>query len=85
MERDIQIQQNNYFEYRNISDKSYTKAILPFWIQKEIDNQSLNILDYGCGFGQNLIALKSLGFKNIFSVDIEKSAIDFCVGGGTKR
>jgi len=60
----------------------YENTLLPPWIKNEIESMEYNILDYGCGFGQNLIALKSLGFKNIFGVDIEKSAIDFCVEGG---
>ena len=77
-----QIQQNNYFEYRNISEKNYIETKLPLWIQNEIENKNVNILDYGCGFGQNMSALKNAGYKNIYGVDIEKSAISFCIKGG---
>jgi 2-polyprenyl-3-methyl-5-hydroxy-6-metoxy-1,4-benzoquinol methylase len=80
---DQQIQQNNYFEYRNISEDHYKNATIPLWIQNEIEDKNVNILDYGCGFGQNLIALKNAGFTNIYGVDIEKNAIDFLQRGGT--
>lgn len=79
---DEKIQKNNYFEFRNISEKNYENAKLPLWIQNEIDEKDLNILDYGCGFGQNLVALKNLGYTNIFGVDIELSAIKYCVERG---
>ncbi|MFA5216262.1 class I SAM-dependent methyltransferase [Sulfuricurvum sp.] len=77
-----QIQQNNYFEYRNISEENYKEANLPLWIQYEIKEKNVHILDYGCGFGQNLIALENAGFINIYGVDIEKSAMNFCINKG---
>lgn len=55
---DEKIQKNNYFEFRNISEKNYENAKLPLWIQNEIDEKDLNILDYGCGFGQILLPSK---------------------------
>lgn len=71
-------QQNNYFKYRNISENNYRDSSLPLWIQNEIEEKNANILDYGCGFGQNLIALKNSGFTNIYGVDIEVNAIQSC-------
>jgi 2-polyprenyl-3-methyl-5-hydroxy-6-metoxy-1,4-benzoquinol methylase len=35
-------------------------------------------MDFGCGYGQNITALKQLGYKNIAGYDIEPSAIEWC-------
>ena len=79
---DLLIQQNNYFRFRKVSPEDYKDYMLPLWILQEIPDKSSNILDYGCGLGQNLIALKKAGFTNIYGVDIEKSAISFCIDQG---
>ncbi|MCS7232154.1 MAG: class I SAM-dependent methyltransferase [Elusimicrobiota bacterium] len=71
------IKQHRYFEFRRVSFDDYKNAKLPLWIKNELHDKNAKILDYGCGFGQNLIALKNLGFKNVFGVDIEKTAIEF--------
>lgn len=73
-----EIQQNKYFAYRNISEKTYHNLTLPLWIKSEIQSENTTILDYGCGFGQILKLLKNNGYKNIYGVDIEKSAIKSC-------
>jgi len=78
MQIDKKIQKNNYFEFRNVEIKQYKDTILPVWIKNEILNKDLKILDYGCGFGQTLQALARGGYKNIFGVDIEKNAIEYC-------
>ncbi len=72
------IQKNNYFEYRNIDASVYEKAIIPRWMKEELSNKNLTILDYGCGLGQILQALKSDGYKKAYGVDIENSAIKHC-------
>jgi len=76
IERRIQL--NKYFEYRNIDTATYEKITLPLWITNELKNKDVKILDYGCGLGQILQALKVEGYKNCYGVDIEKSAIEFC-------
>lgn len=38
----------------------------------------MNILDYGCGYGQTLRALRDVGFKNITGYDIDYDAIKHC-------
>jgi 2-polyprenyl-3-methyl-5-hydroxy-6-metoxy-1,4-benzoquinol methylase len=73
------ILKNSYFRFRNISENNYVNFSLPFWIKNEIDSKDSKILDYGCGFGQIIEALKKEGFANLYGVDIEKNAIDYCL------
>lgn len=72
------IQKNNYFEFRKIDSTSYKNQKLPIWIRNQLENKEIKILDYGCGFGQNMTGLLNDGFKNVFGVDIEHSAIKQC-------
>ncbi len=80
--QDKDIQKNNYFKYRNIGSSTYENTSLPFWIKSEIENNDLKILDYGCGFGQNIQSLTNERFKNVYGVDIEKQAIASCISKG---
>lgn len=84
MEKDEEknVQRNYYFEFRNITEEYYKNYKLPRWIQNEIKDKNANILDYGCGFGQMLFALKNAGYGNIYGVDIEKRAINYCISKG---
>jgi len=77
--KESQVKKNNYFEYRNIDSSSYENTLLPIWIQNELKSKKVKILDYGCGFGQNIIAMKKEGYLNVYGVDIEKNAIDYCL------
>lgn len=77
-----EIQKNKYFEYRKVSPEDYKNYKLPLWILNELQDKSAKILDYGCGFGQTIIALKNAGYTNVYGVDIEKSAINFCIQNG---
>ena len=75
---DYKTQKNNYFEYRNISEENYSNLQIPLWIKYEIENKDTKILDYGCGFGQILKALKNDSYQNVYGVDIEVNAIQSC-------
>ena len=77
-----EIQKNNYFEYRNVDPSMYKNSTVPFWIKHEIESKDLKILDYGCGFGQNLIALQNESYDNVYGVDIEVNAIKVCENNG---
>lgn len=68
-----------YFKYRNIDSSTYVDHKLPIWIRDQIKDKELKILDYGCGFGQNLTALRNCNYQNLHGVDIEKNAINFCL------
>ncbi|SHE98322.1 bifunctional 2-polyprenyl-6-hydroxyphenol methylase/3-demethylubiquinol 3-O-methyltransferase UbiG [Vibrio gazogenes] len=72
------IEQNRYFNYRNVEPTLYDNVVLPAWIKSEIDDHNANILDYGCGFGQLMQALLNEKYMNVFGLDIEKSAISHC-------
>lgn len=74
-----EFKKNNYFKYRNISEKNYKNLQVPIWIEKEIKTKDLKILDYGCGFGQTLKKLKHNNYKNIYGVDINLQAIESCL------
>tara|TARA_B100001057_G_C22581570_1_gene845334 strand:+ start:22 stop:738 length:717 start_codon:yes stop_codon:yes gene_type:complete len=73
------LQKDNYFTYRNISEKNYKSLLVPPWIEQEIEKKDLKILDYGCGFGQNLKRLKHNNYNNIYGVDINLQAIESCL------
>ena len=73
------IQKSNYFEFRNIDPSIYKDSKLPTWIKEEILSKQAKILDYGCGFGQTMTALKMENYENVFGIDIEKTAIDYCL------
>jgi len=75
---DEKIKQSHYFEYRNVDGLTYENSKLPLWIKNEIPNQQSIILDYGCGFGQILNSLKDASYTEVYGVDIEKNAIDYC-------
>ncbi len=79
IEKNVQI--NNYFEYRNIDSSLYEKSKVPLWIKNELDNTN-KILDYGCGFGQLLEALKTENYTNCYGVDIENKSIIHCLNNG---
>lgn len=68
----------DYFKLRNVSFENYANFKLPKWIEQEITSKDLFILDYGCGLGQLLNALRDFGCKNIYGVDIDDKAIAFC-------
>jgi len=82
--KDNQVQKSNYFEYRNITENYYQNTQVPLWIKSEITNKDMKILDYGCGFGQILKALKKNNYKNIYGVDIEINAIESCRSNNLK-
>jgi SAM-dependent methyltransferase len=79
-----ELEKNNYFNYRNISEKNYKSLQVPLWIEKELKIKDLKILDYGCGFGQNLKKLKYNNYKNIYGVDINVQAIESCLNNNLK-
>ncbi len=78
MKIDKKTQEDRYFEFRNIDSSLYEKSTIPILIKNELPEKDLKILDYGCGFGQLLQALKAEGYTNCYGVDIEKTAIKFC-------
>jgi 2-polyprenyl-3-methyl-5-hydroxy-6-metoxy-1,4-benzoquinol methylase len=72
-------EKDNYFKLRNVDPSIYKNTILPIWIKNEIGDEQPKILDYGCGFGQIMSALKNEKYENVFGVDIEEPAINHCL------
>ena len=67
-----------YFKYRRVSESTYESFDIPFWIESRLPNKKNKILDYGCGFGQVMTSLNKAGYSNIYGVDIEDDALEYC-------
>ncbi len=65
-----------YFEFRNISQSTYDDYNLPLYIKEILTNTEDRILDFGCGFGQLIIALRKSGFSKVEGADINTAAIE---------
>lgn len=74
----------SYFELRNISPGDYSDYVVPRWLLDEIGvaNPNVRILDFGCGFGQNVSALKLQGYKRIEGADVDAAALSYCRSRG---
>jgi len=70
---------DKYFEWRRVTPDMYAKFTLPAYLCEVLpkDKNSL-IVDFGCGFGQTLLAIREKGYTNIAGIDISLEAIDFC-------
>jgi SAM-dependent methyltransferase len=72
-------QQKDYFDLRQITPDFYSAYTIPSYMAKVLpDDRSRKILDVGCGFGQTMNALKSLGYENVRGVDISDEAVRHC-------
>ena len=69
----------DYFSYRNVTPEHYSDYALPgYFAQVLPQDRNAAILDIGCGFGQMLNALRSLGYVTLRGVDISQSAVEHC-------
>ena len=69
----------NYFDARGVAASFYDDYHLPAYLVAVLgNNKNISILDFGCGYGQNLQAMKKLGFENIAGYDIEPTALEYC-------
>lgn len=70
---------DNYFELRKIAPDNYSSYALPAYLSEQLGrNKSSKILDFGCGFGQTLEALRRMGHVSVEGIDIEPNAIEHC-------
>jgi len=67
--------EKDYFKFRQIDANSYKNFDLPVYLKSVLNDTEKSILDFGCGYGQMLKALKSNGFKFIEGADINEDAI----------
>jgi len=69
----------DYFEYRGVQPADHPISRVPAYLARQLARtQRPRILDFGCGFGQLLVALRSAGFESIEGFDIEPRAVAHC-------
>lgn len=66
---------DDYFALRNVDSQTYEGFMLPGYLKDVLIDPSAHILDFGCGFGQMISALKQNGFSNLEGADINSAAI----------
>lgn len=74
----------SYFELRNVAPTYYDAYTVPAWLAAEVGKVGKNarILDFGCGFGQLIGALRGLGYECVEGMDQDEAALAFCVSRG---
>lgn len=75
----------SYFEFRQVNPEVYANFRTPAYITKALGSaKSARILDFGCGFGQLSMSLRSLGYLEVEGLDISPEAIDYCRRNGLR-
>lgn len=72
--------QKDYFELRNISKEAYATYYPPAYLLDILTDSAARILDFGCGYGQLILTLRKIGFKNIEGADINSVVIQYLGG-----
>jgi SAM-dependent methyltransferase len=74
----------SYFELRNVAPDYYADYIIPGWLQAQLTaaGSTARVLDFGCGFGQLLGALRRQGWQQVEGADVEPAAIAHCRAQG---
>jgi len=72
-----------YADNERIADIQNEYDNLYFWNKKYIGkylpkNKNAQILDIGCGMGQNLYTFSKLGYQNVVGVDFATDCVEFC-------
>ena len=72
---------SSYFESRRINPFVYSDYNLPAWLEDLLFIvKPKMILDFGCGYGQMLLALKRSGYSNVVGYEIDFAAIEYLIG-----
>lgn len=66
---------NDYFAWRNVNAETYEAYAAPAYLGEVLPDLNAHILDFGCGFGQLISALKQGGYSRLEGADINLSAI----------
>ena len=69
--------ETNYFALRDIDSNTYEQFVLPNYLVNILTDKDAKILDFGCGFGQMMFALKRSGIENIEGADINEIALNY--------
>ena len=74
---------SRYFEWRRVSPEMYRDYRLPPYVERRLprDREAL-IVDFGCGHGQLLGALRKSGYRRLAGVDVDASALEACRKAG---
>lgn len=67
------LNRDEYFKEQGITTEKY---VIPFIQDKISINESISVLEIGCGEGGNLTPFAKVGCKNITGVDISKNKIE---------
>lgn len=68
-----------YFDARGVSPRDYAQYQLPHYLRSRLPkNADACLIDYGCGFGQIMLALKKIGYLNVNGIDVDEKAIAHC-------
>lgn len=70
------IMTNEYFKLRNVDLHTYTDYKIPLYLSKTLNDRDASILDFGCGFGQLISALKAAHFSDVEGADIDSTSIE---------
>ncbi len=71
--------QANYFALRGVTDFSTENYVLPpFFAGSLPTDKDISICDLGCGYGRLMTGLKNIGYNNVYGIDQEAEAIDWC-------
>jgi SAM-dependent methyltransferase len=75
----LKVTYQDYFSHRNVNPDAYSDVSLADYLLNRLpSDKAAKILDFGCGFGQILRALKTLGYSNAIGLDVEPAAIAYC-------
>ena len=68
---------DDYFSLRKVDSTKYEGFVLPAYLSEVLNDPEAHILDFGCGFGQMISALKQNDILNVEGADINSEAINY--------
>jgi 2-polyprenyl-3-methyl-5-hydroxy-6-metoxy-1,4-benzoquinol methylase len=72
-----------YFEWRGVRPETYKGYRLPAYLAPWLPaDHGAPIVDFGCGLGQMLGALRGMEYHNLVGVDVEPHALEACRAAG---
>lgn len=74
----------DYFALRDVNPATYDNYQIPRYLHGILNDPNASILDFGCGFGQLLIALRERGFNSLEGADISAEALSHLLEHGLK-
>ncbi len=76
---------DNYFQYRGVAPDFFKSHSLPRYLMNALPaEKTAAICDIGCGFGQNLSAIRGLGYSNVFGIEPSQKAYEHLCALGLK-